>query len=272
MTKVKSPAELATRMRDQKDARLLAGDAIDAARKAAAEGHAIVQRARDDYALTDTDDGDGPVLQAWMEGGGPAAPALAPLSDLMLQIIASVVASERTGRGIVAAVALAALRTRYDALDRRELPADEQSWDGFAAKHVPLPPARVAELIGRMAHAGGIIRCSRCSAKSKTECGCGAPYVGVHRWAMPVGPAPERKPDGKLTLLTALDRAMAAITAHPAKSNRSIAAEIGVAEPTVRRARRQLKKAGTDDAVDDAVRIGRDGRRRRDTRPRPGVG
>jgi len=61
---------------------------------------------------------------------------------------------------------------------------------------------------------------------------------------------------------TALARAIAAVEAHPEKSNRAIAAEIGVSEPTVRRAWWQIHTAHGADATDDATaaRIGRDGK------------
>jgi len=61
---------------------------------------------------------------------------------------------------------------------------------------------------------------------------------------------------------TALDRAMAAIAASPEKSNRAIAAEIGVGLETVRRARQKLTDAGGDGSPDGSpeMRVGRDGR------------
>ena len=105
----------------------------------------------------------------------------------------------------------------------RDLPPDEQSWEVFVTKHPPPPAERIAELIGKMVHHGGMLRCTKCGTKSKCECGCGAPYVGEHRWASPVVPPEPTKGPG------ALDRAAAAIAAHPEKSNRAIAAEIGVA-------------------------------------------
>jgi ABC-type nitrate/sulfonate/bicarbonate transport system substrate-binding protein len=165
----------------------------------------------------------------------------------LLPLVERVVEFERAGRHVVAAAALAKLRERYAAVGPDDLAADEQTWADFARKHVPLPPDRIDELIGRMVCFGGLLRCTKCGAGTACPCCCGAPYVGEHRsWAAPIA-----------KIAPALERAAAAVAAHPEKSNRFIAAEIGVAEPTVRRARRQLQESGMD--VAPGRRIGRDG-------------
>jgi hypothetical protein len=74
--------------------------------------------------------------------------------------------------------------------------------------------------------------CSKCGAKARAACDCGAVY----------------EPAGIV--------AAKALMEHPEKSNRMIAAETGVDESTVREARK--KGAGNP-----AVRIGRDGKSRR---------
>jgi hypothetical protein len=105
-----------------------------------------------------------------------------------------------------------------------------------------------------MVHRGGLLHCDHCGAGTRCPCNCGAPYVPVHRWAARADPQGE----------SALDRARVAIAAHPEKSNRAIAAEIGVGEPTVRRARTAIAVTQGSDAPDDAPdqgRVGRDGKR-----------
>jgi hypothetical protein len=79
------------------------------------------------------------------------------------------------------------------------------------------------------------LQCSSCGAEGSGSCGCGAPYI----------PASER--------------AAAAIAANPAKSDRMIAAEIGVSQPTVSKAR----KASTDKRLSVEKRIGKDGKARK---------
>lgn len=77
------------------------------------------------------------------------------------------------------------------------------------------------------------ISCSACGTTVDAGCDCGVAY----------------RPAGA--------RATEAIAANPHKSNRAIADEIGVSEPTVRRAR-----TASHDAVDEP-RIGLDGKVRR---------
>src|SRR6516162_6083805 len=79
----------------------------------------------------------------------------------------------------------------------------------------------------------GSLECSECGARASASCKCGAPYV------------PARA------------RAVAVLTEHPEKSDRAIAAEIGVGHATVSRARSTVP----DETVDE--RIGRDGKVRR---------
>lgn len=246
------------------------GDAVDAGKRAAADGELIVEKAREDFALRASDDeGDGPMMQHWLRGDRlpkPASPA-SLISDEQAWMIANIVSYERAGRWIAASMGLARLRERYEATTPRDLPADEQTWEAFAAKHVPLPAQRVAELIGRMVHSGAI-RCMKCRAGSTSACGCGVPYVGDHRWAMRAV-QPARPPKAG----SALDRAAAAIAADPAKSNRAIAAEIGVSAQTVKRAREKIADAGDDVAPDVAPdrRVGRDGRSYPAARPEPAI-
>jgi hypothetical protein len=85
-----------------------------------------------------------------------------------------------------------------------------------------------------------MLRCSVCGAGASAACCCGAPYVapGI--------------------------RAIDAVKANPGKSDRAIAAEIGVGPETVRRARKST-------ASDEAVRIGKDGKMRRLPKRKPTV-
>jgi hypothetical protein len=85
------------------------------------------------------------------------------------------------------------------------------------------------------------LQCVTCGAEANAACTCGKPYLPRLR-------------------------AAEAVAAHPEKSNRAIADEIGVSEPTVRRAR---EATASGDAVDEA-RTGRDGRTRRHPRYDPG--
>ena len=78
-----------------------------------------------------------------------------------------------------------------------------------------------------------ILRCSACGAKATTACNCGADYEYV--------------PAGQI--------AAKALAANPKKSDRAIAAEIGVSDTTVLRARR---RAASNEAPEK--RKGRDGK------------
>jgi hypothetical protein len=76
--------------------------------------------------------------------------------------------------------------------------------------------------------------CTDCGAETNASCNCGVSYVPK------------------------AIRAAEAIRAHPEKSNRMIAEETGLSEPTIRRAR----QTASDDAVEE-IRIGLDGKTRR---------
>jgi hypothetical protein len=160
------------------------------------------------------------------------------LQSWLLPLIDAAVTFERAGRHITAAAALATVRNRHATLSPNDLAGDERTWRDFAAKHIPLPPERVDELVGGMIHRGGLLQCTKCGVGTICPCGCGAPYLVERRDWTAAG--------------TALERAGAAIAAHPEKSNRAIAKEIGVSDQTVRRARRQLEDSGTDVALDHA--------------------
>jgi len=81
--------------------------------------------------------------------------------------------------------------------------------------------------------------CSACGAPGEGSCHCGAPYV------------------------TPGERAEAAVKANPEKSDRAIADEIGVSDKTVAKARRST---ADNSAVEK--RIGKDGKKRRQPKPR----
>jgi hypothetical protein len=78
------------------------------------------------------------------------------------------------------------------------------------------------------------LQCSACGAEANASCNCGKPYV----------PAKQRAAD--------------AVAAHPEKSNRAIAAEVGVDEKTVRQAR---DSTADYSAVEE--RTGLDGKKRK---------
>src|SRR5262249_2521660 len=81
------------------------------------------------------------------------------------------------------------------------------------------------------------MQCSSCGAEGIAACDCGAPY------------------------LPASARAAKAVAANPEKSDRALAAEIGVGSNTVRRARQSTAPSGAVAPVDS--RIGLDGKTRR---------
>jgi hypothetical protein len=80
--------------------------------------------------------------------------------------------------------------------------------------------------------------CTACGAEADASCNCGKPYV----------PAKER--------------AAKAVAENPQKSDRAIAAEIGVSHPTVAKARKE--STGNDLPVGEP-RIGLDGKARKQT-------
>lgn len=79
-----------------------------------------------------------------------------------------------------------------------------------------------------------MICCSKCGAKARPGCNCGVAYIPAHAFAAK------------------------AVAAHPEKSDRAIAATIGVDAKTVAKAR---KTTAEKSAV--AKRIGRDGKARK---------
>jgi hypothetical protein len=79
------------------------------------------------------------------------------------------------------------------------------------------------------------MHCAECGSFVKVACRCGASYIPASQYAA------------------------VAIKRHPEKSDRAIAAEIGVSKDTVRRARSTGAKA----PVESARRTGRDGKARR---------
>jgi hypothetical protein len=209
----------------------------DEIRKAIAEGTAAVDRARQNYRLQATTDEDGPRMRAWKRGERSAGPVELPAGyEPVAGMLAHIVAFEAAGRWIAAAAGLARLREHYDTFRPAELPADEQTWPAFVAKHLPFGLGRTNQLIGRMVHRGGLLLCTRCGTQARCACICGVPYVPERR-AMTADPADAP---------TAIERATAAIAANPTKSNRAIAAEIGVSFETVRRARAAAKAAAAN--------------------------
>jgi hypothetical protein len=88
-------------------------------------------------------------------------------------------------------------------------------------------PTEIVQRVTRAMH------CSKCGVEASAACDCGAPY------------------------LPATARAAKAITENPGKSDRAIAAEIGVSDRTVNRAR----ATATHDAVES--RVGLDGKARK---------
>lgn len=232
-------------------------NAAEQIRQAIVDGERIIQQARVDYGFNDGGDKDhGPMMRRWLDGRALSRPAPSTGQEL-IAIVETIMRYDRAGRSIAVSLGLARLRARHEA-SCSELPVELQSWDDFVANHIPLPATRVNELIGRIVHSGEM-RCTSCGVKTFSRCGCAAPYIGAHRWAMQLKEPAPTTPREKAS--PAFDHALAAVTAHPEKSNRALAAEIGVAEPTVRRARRQLEASANDDAPDDAPdrRIGRDG-------------
>jgi hypothetical protein len=219
--------------------------ATDAASKQIAElaeGEAIIERLREDLA-TRPKPKSLPVRKPSREEGGPS----------LMEMVAHILQAERAGRRVTAAVGLAKLKFTYEGLDA----SAGADWDGFVREH--LEPAlgldRISKLIGDAVHRGSLLHCTVCSAEAISKCSCGAAYIGEHVPLQPAAPAKK---------MTALERAAAAVTAHPEKSDRTIAEEIGVSHPTVSAARRKLKKTLTGLPDDLPVgRIGRDGRRRR---------
>jgi hypothetical protein len=201
-------------------------DEITTARKNIAAGEAIVARASDQITRI--------AHRATFPAPRPVPP---PASDEPLSIAAMVeriMQAQARYRPVLAALGLARLREFHEATHPTE------PWSDFVRRHVPLARDRVDELIGRLVHRGALLRCTSCGTTAKCPCGCGVPYVSDHPWANA----------DPVTKATALERAAAAVAAHPEKSNRAIAAEIGVSFETVRRARAGRKAAAADVSPD----------------------
>lgn len=141
---------------------------------------------------------------------------------------------------IIAALALIKLRHAYDdASSADDLEDDERTWRDFVTKHFPFGYDRAAELLGSMVHRGGVLRCRKCGVEAKCACGCGAPYLPVvPDWMN------ERQPP--------LERAAEAIAKDPARSDRSIAEELGINRRTVAKARKTVGIAGAPPAAPEA--------------------
>jgi hypothetical protein len=85
--------------------------------------------------------------------------------------------------------------------------------------------------------------CTGCGAEANASCNCGKPYV------------PKSV------------RAREAIEANPEKSDRAIAADIGVSQPTVSKIRKELE--ATDNNLSVEERIGLDGKKRKMPEKKP---
>lgn len=85
------------------------------------------------------------------------------------------------------------------------------------------------------------LQCSACGASASAACDCGVSYI------------------------SASNRAEAAVTANPEKSDRAIAEEIGVNKDTVAKARR--KSTGRTQPVEK--RTGKDGKKRKQPKAKP---
>src|SRR5690242_17274979 len=83
----------------------------------------------------------------------------------------------------------------------------------------------------------GRLECLKCGASAEAKCSCGVGYQHIR----------------------AGQRAEKAVMNNPEKSDRALAAEIGVSQPTVLRARRKL----ADTNVSVEKRIGLDGKQRK---------
>jgi hypothetical protein len=147
---------------------------------------------------------------------------------------------ERCGRWVAAGLAIVKLRERFDDF----VAAGEITgrWEEFCRERLAFGPERAAQLLGRLYHFRGILKCSACGQEVAAPCSCGAAYRPA-RW--PVEPVADPV---TVHTDTALNRAIVAIGLDPARSNRAIAKEIGVSEPTVRRARRELANTLRPDA------------------------
>lgn len=139
---------------------------------------------------------------------------------MVTEMTATVIEAERHGRLVAAGVTLVNLRDLYP---------DDRTWHAFVFQNFPFGLKRAEQLIGIVALCGGLLRCVTCGQATVCVCACGSLYRPDHPRAV-LGPGSP-----------ALERAKAAIRANPKKHNRAIAREIGLSEPTVRRARAAIE-------------------------------
>jgi hypothetical protein len=114
--------------------------------------------------------------------------------------------------------------------DERQTSAAQRNETGTTAQVVQLHQAAAN------------LECSKCGATAEAACNCGAPYI----------------PAGEL--------AAKAVAANPGKSDRVIAAEIGVSQRTISRARKRVEPNGSTQK-----RVGKDGKSykaRKPTKPK----
>lgn len=155
----------------------------------------------------------------------------------MVEMIAFANERVAAGRWVTGGLAVIQIKRAFDKIEPRERPADEKTWRAFADKHLAFGFAGADELMTRFdpSYKAGTLRCIRCGAAAKAGCDCGARCVPVEpsEWDAPEPAAPT----AEQTAPTALERATAAVAAHPEMSDRAIAKLTGISRETVRRAR-----------------------------------
>ena len=189
-------------------------------RAAVVDGEAIIERARQDHGLNRPLDDDGPWTGAWKQQ-----------RDLSAEPPPSTTPTEMVGHIETMNAQAVVLRPVW-------------GWRGYgsttristrgiccpmnrAGKHSPASIYRCQRSGLPNYEAGASWRAAplhKVRHQIEMRVWCGAPYVGEHRWASPVVPAMAKSTKEP----SALDRAAAAIAANPEKSNRALAAEIGV--------------------------------------------
>lgn len=133
-------------------------------------------------------------MKAWKRSAFPLQ-AQVPLEPVESEVlIANIVRWMEMGREIAAASGLVVLRLRFEALDPATLLENERTWDEFVRRRIPVPAEQVNELLGRMVHRGGLLRCTKCGTVTGCSCHCGVAYVGEHPWATPVTEKVTEKP------------------------------------------------------------------------------
>jgi len=221
---------------------------VTVARKALAEGHRIVRRARRDMTWR----GESVGLEHAETLGGMVRPPPSMRGAHLDAIITALMRRRRPAAG-AAVIAL-----------RQTFPRDSD-WQAYVAHELPkifaerrLAPLTlqgIEQLIGEVGVRHGAANCVKCSAMLVVPCSCGMPYLPQMPWI----DEPEAiLVDAPMRASPAEERAMAAILASPDKANALIAKEIGVGEATVRRARKKL--AARDEVHDEVARVGADGK------------